>query len=128
MTNLFFFNNLFFWIIDFVSLTQGCDTLFPISIVLSHHFLPHVFLPHVSSWMKLGQIGFKPRTAECWDLNTISGLLVGWKDPTNPKVECDSSPNEGKYFIHISGQTMFLFLFNHFQWFQTHWEGYSSQH
>ncbi len=34
---------------------------------------------------------FRPRTCECKDLQEISGKLVEWKDPTNPKGEWDPS-------------------------------------
>ncbi len=70
----------------------------------------------------------KPRTCECRDLKEISGELVGWKDPTNPKAEWDPSPNQqARYFFQISARTLFLALSHTFHCFQTHLVSYISK-
>ncbi len=71
----------------------------------------------------------KPRrTYECGDLKEISGKLVRWKDPTNPKGECGPSPNQqARYFFQISAWTLFMALSHTFHGFQTHLVGYISK-
>ncbi len=49
-------------------------------------------------------IGFgsniKPRTCECRDLKEMSGVLVGWNDPTNPLGLWDPSPQPTSEIFH----------------------------
>ncbi len=52
-----------------------------------------------------------PRTCECRDLKEISGELVGWKEPTNPKGECDPSPNQQARSLHKHCPWLYLIPF-----------------
>ncbi len=65
-------------------------------------------------------------------MNQTNIWWVGWvegtgKDPTKPFGFVGSFPEQARYFIQISAQTLFLVLSHTFRYFHTHLIGTSSK-